>query len=68
MRFRRQNVYVDRLREVQRDAGEVYALTFAILTGVGDPWRDMPWDERCARAANEVQQAFLRLPGEENDV
>lgn len=40
---------------------EVLSLIFVMLTGAEEPWASMPYDERCARAANEAQQAFLRL-------
>lgn len=56
---------IERLRRVEAEAREVYPAVFAMLTENVHAGR--PWDERCALAANEVQQAFLRLPGEELD-
>lgn len=38
---------------------ESLALVYVMLTGAEPMWAEMPLDERCARAANEAQQAVL---------
>ena len=38
---------------------EALALVYVMLTGAEPMWAEMPLDERCARAANEAQQAVL---------
>jgi hypothetical protein len=43
---------------VLEDVLEVYGIVYATLT---DPSKDMEWDERCARAANEIAAANGRL-------
>ena len=42
-----------------REATDALATIYVILTGAEPMWAEMPLDERCARAANEAQQAFL---------
>lgn len=42
------------------DAREALSLIYVMLTGAEPMWAELPWDERCARAANEAQAAFLR--------
>lgn len=44
-----------------QEAKEALALLYVMLTGAEPMWAEMPYDERCARAANEAQAAFLRL-------
>ena len=43
------------------NAAEVLSLIYVTLTGAEPMWAEMPADERCARAANEAQQAFLAI-------
>lgn len=47
--------------DLLRDAHDTFASIFVMLSGQAEPWDAMGIDERCARAANEAQQAFLRL-------
>ena len=46
---------------------EALALVYVMLTGAEPMWAEMPTDERCARAANEAQQAFLAADREAPD-
>jgi hypothetical protein len=46
---------------------EALALVYVMLTGAEPMWAEMPLDERCARAANEAQQAFLAADREATD-
>jgi hypothetical protein len=55
---------VERLRERTQEASEALALIYVMLLGAEPMWDEMPWDERCARAANEAQCAHERLDNE----
>ena len=46
---------------------EALALVYVMLTGAEPMWAEMPLDERCARAANEAQQAVLAADREAPD-
>lgn len=43
------------------EASEALAVIYVMLTGAEPMWDEMPWDERCARAANEAIHAHERL-------
>lgn len=51
----------ERAEAALEEAREVLALIYVMLTGAEPMWAEMPWDERCARAANEAQAAFTAL-------
>ena len=44
-----------------REAAEALSIIYVMLMGAEPIWAEMPVEERCARAANEAQQAFLSL-------
>jgi hypothetical protein len=51
----------DQAVEATHDAKEALSLVYVMLVGTEEPWASLDYDERCARAANEAQQAFLVL-------
>jgi hypothetical protein len=57
----------DQLHDPEAEVREVLSLIYVMLTGTLEPWDAMSYDERCARAANEAQQAFLRFEARGND-